>query len=116
MCLFSNGNKNPDTRQKNRFYFKQFYFQKIPKLKSYYAKWTLPIEVTNGKKINYCIFRVYLVTGTKNPDISQEGTSRIPKYFFLSRPGVLQKIAKPILLGYFLDSHRLPGSSARAKL
>jgi hypothetical protein len=28
------------------------------------AKWTLRIEVVNGKKcIYYCIFRVYLVTG-----------------------------------------------------
>jgi hypothetical protein len=27
----------------------------------------------------YCIFGVYLVTGTKNPDISQEGTFRISK-------------------------------------
>jgi hypothetical protein len=25
----------------------------------------------NGKKKLYCIFGVYLVTGTKNPDISQ---------------------------------------------
>jgi hypothetical protein len=31
------------------------------------------------KKKCYCIFRVYLVTGTKNPDISQEGTFRISK-------------------------------------
>jgi hypothetical protein len=34
------------------------------KLKIYYAKWTLRIEVVVGKKyIYYCIFRVYLVTG-----------------------------------------------------
>jgi hypothetical protein len=26
--------------------------------------------------ICYCIFGVYLVTGTKNPDISEEGTFR----------------------------------------
>jgi hypothetical protein len=29
--------------------------------------------------ICYCIFRVYYVTGIKNPDISQEGTFRISK-------------------------------------
>jgi hypothetical protein len=29
----------------------QIYFQKILKLKIYYAKWTLRIEVVNGKKI-----------------------------------------------------------------
>jgi hypothetical protein len=34
------------------------------------------------KNIWYCIFSVYLVTGTKNPDISEEGTFRIPKLFF----------------------------------
>jgi hypothetical protein len=49
----------------------------------YYAKWSLRIEVVNGKKnICYCFFRVYLVTGTKNPDISQEGMFRISKIFF----------------------------------
>jgi hypothetical protein len=38
----------------------------------------LRIEVFNGKKnICYCIFGVYLVTGTKYPDISQERTFRI---------------------------------------
>jgi hypothetical protein len=58
-------------------------FQKIPKLKIYYAKWTLRIEVVNGKKnICYYIFGVYLVTGTKNPDISKEITFRISKLFF----------------------------------
>jgi hypothetical protein len=32
------------------------------KLKFYYAKWTLRMEVVNGKNnIYYCIFRVYLV-------------------------------------------------------
>jgi hypothetical protein len=36
-----------------------------------------------------CIFRVYLVTGTKNPDISQEGAFRNPKLFFISPLGVL---------------------------
>jgi hypothetical protein len=31
------------------------------------------------KKNCYCIFSVYFVTGTKNPDISQEGTFWISK-------------------------------------
>jgi hypothetical protein len=34
------------------------------------------------KPICYCIFSVYLVTGTKNPDISEEGTFRISKLIF----------------------------------
>jgi hypothetical protein len=39
-------------------------FQIVLKLKIYYAKWTLRIEVVIGKKIiYYCIFRVYFVTG-----------------------------------------------------
>jgi hypothetical protein len=38
--------------------------------------------------ICYCIFRVYLVTGTKNPDISQEGTFRISKLIFVREHGV----------------------------
>jgi hypothetical protein len=29
-----------------------------------------------------CIFGVYLVTGTQNPDISQEGTFRISKLLY----------------------------------
>jgi hypothetical protein len=55
----------------------------------YYAKkWTLRIELVNGKKnICYCIFKVYLVTGTKNADISQEGTFLISKIFFISPLG-----------------------------
>jgi hypothetical protein len=73
-----------DPRQKIEFFKKQISFQKIPKLKFYYAKWTLQIEVVNGKKhICYCIFSVYLVTGTKNPDISQEETFRISNFLFL---------------------------------
>jgi hypothetical protein len=50
------------------------------------------IEVVNGQNnICYCIFRVYLVTGTKNPDISQEGIERsgFQKNKFLSPLGVL---------------------------
>jgi hypothetical protein len=34
------------------------------------------------KKNCYSIFGVYFVTGTKNPDISKEGTFRILKLFF----------------------------------
>jgi hypothetical protein len=49
---------------KKSIFFKQIYFQKILKLKIYYAKWTLQIEVVNGNFFIYnCIFRVYLVTG-----------------------------------------------------
>jgi hypothetical protein len=56
----------------------------------YYAKWTLRIEVVNGKQnICYCIFGVYLVTGTKNPDISQEGTFRISKLLHSSSRGLI---------------------------
>jgi hypothetical protein len=62
----------------------QYFFQKYPKAKISYAKWTLRIEVVNDKNFicYYCIFGVYLVTGTKNPDICQEGTFRISKLFF----------------------------------
>jgi hypothetical protein len=50
-------------------FLKTIFFQKIPKFKIYYAKWTLRIEVVNSKKpICYFIFSVYFVTGTKNPD------------------------------------------------
>jgi hypothetical protein len=85
MSLSASGNpeQNPDPRQKINFFLKQFFFQKIPKLKIYYAKWTLRIEVVNGKKnICYCIFGVYVVTGTKNPNISGKKTFRISKLFF----------------------------------
>jgi hypothetical protein len=52
----------------------------------------LRIEVVNGKKpICYCIFSVYLVTGTKNPDISEEGTFRILKlFFYITTRGILK--------------------------
>jgi hypothetical protein len=61
--------------------------------------------------ICYCIFRVYLVTGNKNPDNSQEGTSRIPKLFFISPlgPGYSNRWPNPIFEVIFLDSHRFPG-------
>jgi hypothetical protein len=39
---------NPD--KKNRFFFKYFFL--IPKLISFFAKWTLRIEVVNGKKFS----------------------------------------------------------------
>jgi hypothetical protein len=72
--------KNPDPGQKIEFLFFLISFQKNSKFKIYYAKWTLRIEVVCGQNnICYCIFRVYFVTGTKNPDISQEGTFRITK-------------------------------------
>jgi hypothetical protein len=45
------------------FFIKNKKIQKVPKFKIYYAKWTLRIEVVNGKKnIYYCNFRVYFVT------------------------------------------------------
>jgi hypothetical protein len=41
--------------------------------------------------ICYCIFGVYLVTGTKNPDISQEETFRISKLiFYITTRGTLK--------------------------
>jgi hypothetical protein len=72
----------------------------------YYAKWTLRIAVVNGKKhICYCIFSVYLVTGTKNPDISQEGTFRISKkIFFITTRGTL-KDGKTQFCGLFFWTH-----------
>jgi hypothetical protein len=75
--------KKSGSQTKKSTFFKQLFSQKILKLNIYYEKWTLQIEVVNGKKpICYCIFSVYLVTGTKNPDISEEGTFRISKLFF----------------------------------
>jgi hypothetical protein len=51
-------------RKKFEFFIKNKNFHKVLKLKIYYAKWTLRIEVVNSKKnIYYCSFRVYLVTG-----------------------------------------------------
>jgi hypothetical protein len=53
-----------DIFEKIKFFIKNKKFQKVLKLKIYYAKWTLRIEVVNGKKnIYYCNFRVYFVTG-----------------------------------------------------
>jgi hypothetical protein len=41
--------------------------------------------------ICYCIFGVYFVTGTKNPDISEEGTFRISKLiFYITARGTLK--------------------------
>jgi hypothetical protein len=37
--------------EKIEFFIKNKKFQKVLKLKIYYAKWTLRIEVVNGKKI-----------------------------------------------------------------
>jgi hypothetical protein len=73
----------------------------------------LRIEVVNGKKhICYCIFSVYLVTGTKNPDISEEGTFRISKLFFYITTRYSKRWPNLIFGTLSLDSHRLPGSSA----
>jgi hypothetical protein len=41
-------------------FLKQIYFQKILKLKIYYAKWTLRIEVVNGKKIFIIVFSEFI--------------------------------------------------------
>jgi hypothetical protein len=81
-----------DPRQKIDFFKKQFFSKKIPKLKIYHAKWTLWIEVVYGKFfICYCIFGVYLLTGTKNPDISKEGTFRISIFFvYITTRGTLK--------------------------
>jgi hypothetical protein len=80
--LWQSGKKS-GSQTKNHFFQKTIFFQKIPKLKIYYAKWTLRIEVVNGKNIIcYCIFGVYFVTGTKNPDISEKKTFRISKLIF----------------------------------
>jgi hypothetical protein len=51
------------------------------------------------------MFSVYLVTGTKNPDISQEGTSRISKkIFFITTRGTL-KDGQTQFCGLFLWTH-----------
>jgi hypothetical protein len=104
-CLGSNKKiRIPD--KKIDFFFKQLFSQKILKLKNYYAKWTLRIEVVNGKKpICYCIFSVYLVTGTKNLDISEEGTFRISKlFFYITTMGTL-KDGQTRFLGPFHWTH-----------
>jgi hypothetical protein len=44
------------TRIADKFFFKQFFFQKILKLKIYYAKWALRIEVVYGKKIYLLLY------------------------------------------------------------
>jgi hypothetical protein len=71
----------------------------------------LRIEVVNGKtNICSCIFGVYLVTGTKNPDISQKVTFRISKLFFYSTTTL--KGGQPQFFGYFIGlTSSLPGSS-----
>jgi hypothetical protein len=58
----------------------------------------LRIEVVNGKKhICYCIFSVYLVTGTKNTDISQEQCSGFQKNYFYHYYGYSKRWQNPIL-------------------
>jgi hypothetical protein len=83
----------------------------------YYAKWTLRIEVVNGKKhICYCIFSVYFVTGTKNPDISQEGTFRISKkIFFITTRGTL-KDGQTQFCGLFFWTHIVSQVAVKGQL
>jgi hypothetical protein len=101
------GKKIRISNKKYRFQ-KKIYFQKIPKFKFYYAKWTLRIEVVNGNfVIYYCVFRVYLVTGTKKPDISQEGTSRIPKLFFYMTTRGTLKDGQTQFLRLFIGTHNV---------
>jgi hypothetical protein len=66
----------------------------------------LRIDVLNGKKnICYSIFGVYLATGTKNPDISEEGTFRISKlFFYITTRGTL-KDGQTQFLGPFHWTH-----------
>jgi hypothetical protein len=66
----------------------------------------LRIDVVNGKKnICYSIFGVYFVTGTKNPDISEEGTFRISKLiFYITTRGTL-KDGQTQFLRIFLGTH-----------
>jgi hypothetical protein len=66
----------------------------------------LQIEVVNGQNnICYYIFSVYLVTGTKNPDISQEGISWIPKlFFYITTRGTL-KDGQTQFLRLFFGTH-----------
>jgi hypothetical protein len=47
-------------------------------------------------EVCYCIFGVYFVTGTKNPDISKEGTFRISIFF------ITTKMAKPDFWYHFI--------------
>jgi hypothetical protein len=59
-CLGSGFFSGSETK-KNQFFLKQFFFQKIPKLKIYHAKWTLQIEVVNAKKIFVIIFSEFIL-------------------------------------------------------
>jgi hypothetical protein len=107
MIFWSSGfrEKNPDPRPKIDF-FLTIFFPKNSKKKYYYAKWTLRIEVVYGKKmICYCIFRVYLLTGTKNPNISQEGAFRNTKLFFYNTTRGTLKDGQTQFLRIFLGTH-----------
>jgi hypothetical protein len=66
----------------------------------------LRIDVLNGKKnICYSIFGVYFATGTKNLDISEEGTFRISKlFFYITTRGTL-KDGQTQFLGPFHWTH-----------
>jgi hypothetical protein len=57
------------------------------------------------KKNCYSIFGVYFVTGTKNPDISKEGTFRILKlFFYITTRGTL-KDGQTQFLRIFFGTH-----------
>jgi hypothetical protein len=59
---------------------KSIFEKKIPN-----PKFIMQSGPCESKLLNicYCIFSVYLVSGTKNPDISQEATFRISKLFLV---------------------------------
>jgi hypothetical protein len=53
--------------------------------------------------ICYCIFGVYLVTGTKNPDIRRRNVPDFKINFFITTAlGVLYKMGKPNYLDTFI--------------
>jgi hypothetical protein len=55
--------------------------------------------------ICYCIFGVYFVTKTNNPDISHEGTFRISKlFFYITTRGTLKDV-QPQFLRLFDKTH-----------
>jgi hypothetical protein len=65
----------------------------------------LRIDVLHAKKyICYCNFGVYLVTRTKNPDITEEGTFQISILFYIITRGTL-KDGQTRFLGPFHWTH-----------
>jgi hypothetical protein len=61
--------------KKSKKNLNKFFFQKILNLKSYYVKWTLRIEVVNGKKI---FIRTYAEEGNFRRSRSEFIILRIP--------------------------------------